>query len=794
MDESFRWYLQAAEQGIAASQFNVGSLYLGGVGTVADEEKALYWFRKAAEQGHAQAAEMVRQLEAPAEPQIITEEAEEPSVVEKENLTKSECTVDEEKSAKAAAPGQAAEDLYQRGKAAIQAKDYQNGLNDLIQAGQQGHADAQSMAGYMYLKWKQDKAQAFYWYSLAAQQNNALAQLYLGEAYRTGSGVAQDYAAAVQWYQRAAEQGDANAQNNLALMYVNGCGVEKNNEAALQWFQKAAAQGHAKAKEMAQRLGQQTVNERFAKALEALKAKDYTTALQLFTELAEQGDAAAQYNVGLMYCYGNGTDQNFEKAQEWFWKAAAQGDEKAKEMVQRLEQQTVNEKFAKAAEAYNAKDYETALPLFTELAEQGVTDAQYNVGLMYYCGKGTAKDLDQALLWLQKAAAQDHEKAKKLVERVQGELDDLKFADVVKIYKDAYYSDDLDKFEKALQTLKRAKENGYTNAQRKIDELAQRMHREGSMRLSPMTSFSWHVKAAEWGNAEAQATVGGMYLKGGTFCGTDRDLDAALKWSRLAAEQGIARAQYNLGYLYLHGKLSEAEAVQWLRKAAEQGNEEAPALLSLLQLVTEELYRRGKLAVRDEDYEDALKYLRIAAQRNHAEAKKLLLELEKRAEEFFEKGEAAYRYGERDLARDLIKKARALEHPKAEFLIRRMGVNAMLNPPEREAYEKGDFKTVLKIAEQGKKDAQFYAGLMYYNGEETGVDWNKALEWFLKAAEQGMPEAQYNAGLIYFQGNHGRGKNHKKAHFWFTKAAEQGDAEARKMLNDEWHEHWEIKK
>lgn len=71
----------------------------------------------------------------------------------------------------------------------------------------------------------------------------------------------------MQWYQRAAEQGDANAQNNLALMYVNGCGVEKNNEAALQWFQKAAAQGHAKAKEMAQRLGQQTVNERFAKAV-----------------------------------------------------------------------------------------------------------------------------------------------------------------------------------------------------------------------------------------------------------------------------------------------------------------------------------------------------------------------------------------------------------------------------------------------------------------------------------------------------------------------------------------------
>ena len=31
----------------------------------------------------------------------------------------------------------------------------------------------------------------------------------------------------------------------------------------------------------------------------------------------------------------------------------------------------------------------------------------------------------------------------------------------------------------------------------------------------------------------------------------------------------------------------------------------------------------------------------------------------------------------------------------------------MLNPPEREAYKKGDFKTVLKLAEQGKKMRNF---------------------------------------------------------------------------------------
>ena len=366
----------------------------------------IYGVRSAVQyQGNQKMQEVFQQQEMTDEPPVQTEgetveaEQEEPVAVVADAM---------------AAPEQSAEELHQRGKAAVQAKDYQNALDDLLLAGQQGHADAQTMAGYVYLKWKQDKAQAFYWYSLAAQQNNALAQLYLGEAYRTGSGVAQDYAAAAQWYRQAAEQGNANAQNSLALMYVNGMGVEKDYQAALQWSQKAAAQNHTKAKEMAQWLEQQIVNEKLKKALEADMAEDYTTALQLYSELAEQGVATAQYNVGLMHYHGN----------------------------------------------------------------------------------GTAKDLEQALLWCQKAAEQGYEKAKKTVERVQGELEDIKFADVVKVYKEAYNSDDRDKFEHALQTLKCAKENGYTNAQKKIEDLASRMDLKGKLNVfAPITSIFRHFKS-----------------------------------------------------------------------------------------------------------------------------------------------------------------------------------------------------------------------------------------------------------------------------------------------------------
>lgn len=64
----------------------------------------------------------------------------------------------------------------------------------------------------------------------------------------------------------------------------------------------------------------------------------------------------------------------------------------------------------------------------------------HNVGLLYYYGNGVTKDLGQTLQWFQKAATQGDEKAKAMVERVQGELDDIKFTDVVKVYEDVELS------------------------------------------------------------------------------------------------------------------------------------------------------------------------------------------------------------------------------------------------------------------------------------------------------------------------------------------------------------------
>jgi len=61
----------------------------------------------------------------------------------------------------------------------------------------------------------------------------------------------------------------------------------------------------------------------------AIKRRDYTTALRLIRPLAEQGDASAQYNLGVFYDNGLGVPQDLVRAYMWFTLSAAQGKDGA---------------------------------------------------------------------------------------------------------------------------------------------------------------------------------------------------------------------------------------------------------------------------------------------------------------------------------------------------------------------------------------------------------------------------------------------------------------------------------
>ncbi|KIO47791.1 tetratricopeptide repeat protein, partial [Nitrosospira sp. NpAV] len=48
--EAVSWYRKAAEQGNADAQYNLGLAYTKGQGTTQDERQAAFWYLKAAEQ------------------------------------------------------------------------------------------------------------------------------------------------------------------------------------------------------------------------------------------------------------------------------------------------------------------------------------------------------------------------------------------------------------------------------------------------------------------------------------------------------------------------------------------------------------------------------------------------------------------------------------------------------------------------------------------------------------------------------------------------------------------------
>ena len=69
---------------------------------------------------------------------------------------------------------------------------------------------------------------------------------------------------------------------------------------------------------------------------EAYQRGDYATALTEFRSLAQQGNALAQLNLGVMYSKGLGVPQDYVQAHMWVNLAAAQGDENARKARDKL--------------------------------------------------------------------------------------------------------------------------------------------------------------------------------------------------------------------------------------------------------------------------------------------------------------------------------------------------------------------------------------------------------------------------------------------------------------------------
>lgn len=134
----------------------------------------------------------------------------------------------------------------------------------------------------------------------------------------------------------------------------------------------------------------------------AYKRGDYAAALKAFTPLAQNGNAAAQSQLGLMYVNGQGVAKNYKQAVNWFQKAAQQGYAQAQYNLGQM---------YRTGEGVGSS-YKQAGGWFHKAAKQGLASAQFELGLMYYDGQGVAKSDQQVAYWWGKAADQGHVNAK----------------------------------------------------------------------------------------------------------------------------------------------------------------------------------------------------------------------------------------------------------------------------------------------------------------------------------------------------------------------------------------------
>ena len=142
----------------------------------------------------------------------------------------------------------------------------------------------------------------------------------------------------------------------------------------------------------------------FQNGLAAAQRGDFATALREWTPLAEQGDADAQFNLGVMYANGEGVPQDYKTAVKWYTLSAQQGQANA--------QNNLGVMYANGRGV--SQDYKSAVKWHTLAAEQGVASAQNNLGNMYSLGTGVIQDKVYAHMWANLAGSNGSKKGREL--------------------------------------------------------------------------------------------------------------------------------------------------------------------------------------------------------------------------------------------------------------------------------------------------------------------------------------------------------------------------------------------
>ena len=333
-------------------------------------------------------------------------------------------------------------------------------------------------------------------------------------------------------------------------------------------------------------LGKLYSTDKLGERNEEMSIAKYTQALQGFLQIEPNSKKLkpyVQYRIGKMFCYGLGTEQDYEKAFEWFERSAKQKN-----------------KFA-----------------------------QFSLANLYYYGSGVKKDLSQAFLWYQRSSSQGQPYAAYSIaqmyrygEYVTKDNDTAQryykqaLSGFLKIESDDMANDDL--FYKLGQMFKLGlgTNSDVTKAIEYFRRSAEMNNKNGLFEYGKALLIGEHIpqntdsavklleKAVKLKNSNAKRFLALEYISGEHL---EQDFEKGIALLTECADSGDVIACYRLGKIYLESEIMP------------QNLDKAEKYLLLAEDNEYTQYALAKLYLQEEKYDiqKAVNYFEKSADKNH---------------------------------------------------------------------------------------------------------------------------------------------------------------------------------
>ena len=148
----------------------------------------------------------------------------------------------------------------------------------------------------------------------------------------------------------------------------------------------------------------------FVNAINAFEKKDFQTAVELFTVLAEQGEPTSQHNLSILYSKGLGSPVSYKRALYWAWRATLGGSEPAMDVVEDV-RDIVTEDLIEVVSKQIVDE-------LTAKAMKGDKNAPERLGKTYY-NLFVEADLQMAYTWLLISQAFGNETVSEMISEIE---------------------------------------------------------------------------------------------------------------------------------------------------------------------------------------------------------------------------------------------------------------------------------------------------------------------------------------------------------------------------------------